>query len=198
MKLLNVQSELVNFMKNSNILSELENIKRNLVSESQKIKTLDSYNGEMFDNFKYKIALDGALYSLDKNIERDTSAIYIFVADHNLQYIPDSFNEVRFGSKAKKKNIKIADNETNTNNRYVYLGKTFTIQQRIKEHLESEDSSPYSLKYNHEKRKNVLQNSTLYIFELKEIFSEYKEIILSTIETILHIECHPLIGSKRV
>lgn len=180
------------------MFSELKSIKEKLVAESQKIKTLDNYNGEIFDIFKYKIALKGALYSLDKDIERDTNAIYIFVADHNLQDIPESFNEVQFGSRAKKKNIKIADKELNTNNRYVYLGKSYTIQQRIKEHLESEDNSPYSLKYNHEKRKNVLQNSTLYVFELKEKFVEYKEIILSTIETILHVECQPLIGSKRV
>ena len=180
------------------MLSELKSVKEKLVAESQKIKTLDNYNGEMFDKFKYKITLKGALYSLDKDIERDTHAIYIFVADHNLQDIPQSFNEVKFGSKAKKKNIKIGDNEERTRGRYIYLGKSYTVQQRIKEHLESEDGSPYSLKYNHENRKNVLQNSTLYVFELKDKFVEYREIILSTIETILHIECQPIIGSKRV
>ena len=64
--------------------------------------------------------------------------------------------------------------------------------------MSSDEVSPYSLKYNHENRKNVLKNTVLYIFELKENFKEYKEIILPRIEANLHSDCKPMIGSGRV
>lgn len=173
-----------------NIHTWLQSISKELKLESDNIKTLDSYDGNMFVNKKYKVMLQSGKYGLGESIINDCPAIYIFYSENEIENIEPSFNEVGYGSKARLK-------EDRSKN-FIYLGKSYTVKERIEEHLSSDESSPYSLKYNHENRKNVLKNTVLYIFELKEEFKEYKEVILSTIETNLHINCKPMIGSGRV
>lgn len=173
-----------------NIHTWLKNISRELASESERMKNLDSYDGNMFTKKKYNVVLQGEKYGLGTNIPNDCPAIYIFYSEKEIVNIEPSFNEVGYGSKANLKEDR--------SKKFIYLGKSYTIKKRIDEHLSSDESSPYSLKYNHEKRKDVLKGTVLYIFELKEEFKGYKEVILSTIETNLHISCEPLVGSRRV
>lgn len=173
-----------------NIHTWLRNIAKKLIIESEEIKKLSSYKGSMFLKKEYDVILKDDKYVLNEKIANDCPAIYIFYSPNGIDSIPASFNDVKYGSKAKP--------QTSENKKFVYLGKTYTVGERIGCHLESKDSSPYSLKYNHENRKNVLKNTVLYVFELKQEFKEYKEVILSTIETNLHISCEPLIGSRRV
>ena len=175
-----------------NIHTWLQKISEELASEGENIRELDSYNGNMFIKKKYDVTLKNGEYSLGESIIENCPAIYLFYSKDKIVKIEPSFNDVKYGSKAKHKNKK------DSSEHIVYLGKSYTVRERIIEHLASEDSSPYSLKYNHEKRKDVLKNTVLYVFELKNDFAEYKEVILSTIETNLHINCKPMIGSGRV
>lgn len=168
----------------------LNNISEELKIESNKIKNLDSYDGDIFIKKKYNVISQSGVYGIGESLIKNCPAIYIFYSKDGIENIAPSFNDVAYGSKAKQKK--------DTSKNFVYLGKSYTVEERINEHLSGDEVSPYSLKYNHENRKNVLKNTVLYIFELKENFKEYKEIILPRIEANLHSDCKPMIGSGRV
>ena len=173
-----------------NIHTWLRSIANELIIESEEMKKLSSYKGSMFLKKEYDVKLKDDQYVLNEAITNNCPAIYIFYSKEGIENIDPSFNDIAYGSKAKQKK--------DTSKNFVYLGKSYTVEERINEHLSGDEVSPYSLKYNHENRKNVLKNTVLYIFELKENFKEYKEIILPRIEANLHSDCKPMIGSGRV
>lgn len=179
--------------ENKKIYNLFEEINNKLKIESEEIKKLDAYSGDFFTLKKYDIKQIGNEYKLTEDIPQKNSAIYIFYSESGVQTIGNTFNNVKYGAKSND-NVK----RTKAPYKYIYLGKSFAIKTRIKEHLSSGDSSPYSLKYNHKNRQNVLKETKLYIFELRKDYESYKEIILSTVETNLHKSCQPIIGSKRV
>ena len=120
------------------------------------------------------------------------SGIYVLYTIDPIKQFGTGFNDVKYGAKTN-------DNFTENNTtKIIYLGKTFELNTRIKQHLDSEDTSPYLLKWNHNNRKNILKDAMLFVFRLKGIFEKYRNVILSTIESYLHEICKPILGSRRV
>ena len=181
--------------KNSNndIKTNFSEIATRLLEESKVMAELQNYKGELFDLKIHTVVLENGNYQIDGQIEDDAPAIYIFYSPNGLLSIAPTFNDIKYAAKTNSN-----FNDTENKKQFVYLGKSLNVKSRIKEHLESDDKSPYSLKYNHEDRKNTIGKTTLFIFYLKQDFHKYKELILSTIETYLHQSCKPIIGSRRV
>ena len=178
---------------NNDIKTKLSDITVRLLEESKEVANLQDYKGELFDLKTYSVVLTDGNYLINGQIEEGVTAIYIFYSSNGLRYVDLTFNAIQY---AAKTNANFKDEENKKH--FVYLGKSLDVKSRIEEHLESEDKSPYSLKYNHKDRNNQIGETTLFIFCLKQDFHKYKELILSTIETYLHQSCKPIIGSRRV
>ncbi len=106
----------------------------------------------------------------------------------------DNFNKTAKGAQ-------IYDNtlcDANDNFNYIYLGKSYKLCDRLTEHFLKQSKSTYSLKYAANERKDLLGKLDIFVFILKENYKDYQDIVLSSIETILHEKSSPLVGSPRV
>jgi hypothetical protein len=183
------------------MIDKLYVISEILKSEAEKMSDLSSeYKSDIFIRCVYDVKkLDSSKkYCICEEktdsiikFKKDVAAIYIFYSDTKILF-DDVFDSVKYGAKSNKE-------EPNSKDVGVfYLGKTFDVATRLRDHFGDKDKTPYSLKYNHISRIDKFQPAKLYVFQLSESYTEYRNLILSTIESRLHEICCPAIGSKRV
>ena len=81
----------------------------------------------------------------------------------------------------------------------LYLGKTEeSLFDRLTEHINGDDSKrTYSLKLSDNNRKSLKSKIKILVFKLNEDYEKYAKTVLSSIESRLHDELHPRVGSKR-
>ena len=108
-----------------------------------------------------------------------------------------NFNEVNNAPRINKKTCKewngyFCDKEI------LYLGKSESnVSKRLSEHISGTSSdSNYALKLDDENRKALLGNVEVFVFKLKPKYQDYKKTILSAVESRLHDELFPKVGSK--
>ncbi len=182
----------INKQEYDELEAKIGEIKNYLKTESEKIA--DKVNGKKADLSLFKVKKrklkkdEGKGYICNFTPKTD-AGIYVFCSNKTEIKIPKNFDNVNYGAKL---------NEGNENaNRCLYVGKSYDLKKRIKEHLSEKDKSPYSLKCSHPNREQLFTNSKVYIFELKDELVEHKELILPTIEGFLHEMLKPQIGTPR-
>lgn len=184
----------------SDFIKSLDSIKDIIQTES--IKIIDFINNPstkyikgLFNDVK-KCKTNGELEKLDLNGRR---GVYVFVLSSDVE-LHDKFNWTRGGStlnKPTKRKLKSKD--------ILYVGKSKSLKGRIREHLTGVESSTGSLKLNTEYRKSLLDVVEIYLFLLDPIYKSTdkkkniaENIILGSVEDILHDELEPKVGSSRI
>ena len=133
-----------------------------------------------------------------QNIE-DCKGIYVMRMEEDFT-CEENFDLAEKSSKRRDTSIiKFEKNEI------LYLGKSYNIKTRAKNHFIGIPTSTYSLKMSDEKRKNkngraLSEFVKMYIFCLKSEYAndaKYYEILLPAIEDILHDKLQPIIGTPR-
>lgn len=168
-------------------------IERKLNNESTNIinyvVTVDnsSFGSEIFEPVKLNKINKSNVDSL-----ADGPAIYIFKMIHDVDIAISEFNQVNYGAKTSAKCKKIKKDDI------LYLGKSFKIKTRIKQHTIECGDKTYSLRLFDEKRRKLNNNYVIYIFKLKTDYVKHSQVILSSVETFLHEKLNPKVGSRRV
>ena len=124
---------------------------------------------------------------------KNTCGIYVFMMINNTPV--NNFNYVNYGAKTNN-NL----NGSNFSvNKCFYLGKSEnSLVKRLNEHLIDSPSTTYSLKLDDINRQHVRGNISLYTFVLRNVYLNYKKIILSVVESFLHDSLTPMVGTIRI
>lgn len=176
----------------------MEVLNEKLIDEKDKIiyyfesgENSGEYSSELFHLKKFNLGKKDNYYFCNPELDVK-EGVYIFYAKEDTFQIPNTFDDVKYGAKLREGSCTEAK-------RCLYLGKSYDVKKRIKEHLSNEgEKSPYSLKCSHCNREALFDGAQIYVFALKTEYKDYKAIILSTIESMLHEEFEPMIGTKRV
>lgn len=172
------------------------------IIETESLKVVDfiknpstTYAKGLFDEVKKCKTID-ELEKLDLYGRR---GVYVFVISSDIE-LHDKFNWTRGGSalnKPTKRKLKKND--------ILYVGKSKSVKARIREHLTGFESSTGSLKLNTEYRKSLLDVVEIYLFLLDPIYKSTdkkkniaENIILGSVEDILHYKLEPKVGSSRI
>lgn len=182
---------------NSNIKNDIDNIYSLIKKSADKIIKYMESKGQRFKDglFNDVKVVD---YTNYQNIE-DCKGIYV------LQMEEDFICELNFDLAEKSSKRRDTNITKFEKNKILYLGKSYNVKNRAKNHFLGTPASTYSLKMSDEKRKN--QNGRplnefvkMYIFCLKSDYAndaKYYEILLPAIEDILHDKLQPIIGTPR-
>lgn len=157
---------------------------------------LDNLKNDIFEYETYSLLTNGNTIKTDNN----KAGIYLFVANNDFQLDVKCFNKCTYGAKVNKRNcgLKGDENLEVKKGDVFYLGKSYEIYNRLVKHLTDNcDSSTYSLKLEAENRKYYKDKLDVHLFILKEDYTDYKAIILPSIEERLHKELKPKVGSAR-
>jgi hypothetical protein len=177
----------------------LNTIKEEIKKEKDKIVEYVTskstiFNGTLFDNV-YKIETEKELESLSFKAKR---GVYVFVMKNQVE-LNKKFNWTRCGSSLNDGNYVIKDKEI------LYVGKSKSIKTRLNQHYSNTESSPNSLKLKTEFRKNLVDNFAVYLFTMKDEYkstkgapNEAENIILGSVEELLHEYLEPRVGSRRI
>lgn len=172
------------------VLTVLSNIDEMLGNESLLINkkvTNESlpYNSEIFD---FWISKEDEDY---KKIGKP--GIYVFKMKDECPL--NEFDSVEY---APKTNAEL-NGESFVKNDILYLGKSESnLAKRLEEHIKGPSSKKtYALRLNDSKREHIIGNFDLYCFILKDKFNRHSKLILSTVESYLHDNLKPKVGSKR-
>ena len=118
------------------------------------------------------------------------SGVYIYCLTETLGRTQIGiYNEV-------KKAPKIDLSKLRNGNNILYVGKSYNMNKRKKEHQSKGESSPYSLKLGNPKRTSI--KCEMKEFYLKKEYLEYKEIIIPLTEQKLHELLKPISGTCRL
>ena len=138
------------------------------------------------------------LEELEKLNLRARRGIYVFKLKSNVT-LSDDFNLTPCGATLND------DNKNLTANDILYLGKSKSVKVRLKQHFSENSSSPNSLKLGADNRQNLLGTFTCYIFTMDSIYNSTdgnknvaENIILGSVEDLLHDELKPKVGSRRI
>ena len=186
------------------VLSE----KTNIISYCKNITSL--FSSESLFKRPKKIIINNEK-SLKSYIEayKDKKGIYIFLLSKDFNCMP-SFDDDDYSAKRNKINNDLPSKFLSNNDNPLYIGKTYDLSDRLKEHYSNTNgSTTYSLKLLSNNRYDSIYNTPLrdncYVlfFELKKKHSKTigcvkeQEIWIPLIESALHKDWKPYIGTKR-
>lgn len=126
-------------------------------------------------------------------LKKEDSGIYIFISGEANVTIPKDFNKVKCSAKVKRKYESVEIDPK----RCLYVGKSNSIKERLKQHLYKECKGQYSLRCSHKNRRALFKGAKIYVFVLKNDYKAYEDIILPRIESKLHDKLDPIIGTSR-
>ena len=179
--------------------SALKVMKKELRQEVKKIidyieSSSKSFKSGLFDS-AYEFRTEKELEKLSLRAKR---GVYVFLMTNQVT-LADKFNWTKCGSTLND------DNKVINKNEILYLGKSKSIKTRLKQHFSNTESSPNSLKLNTELRKNLLGNFVVYLFTMDDEYksvpskrNEAENIILGSVEDLLHEDLEPRVGSRRI
>ncbi len=175
--------------KKNDIAENFDTIQKLLEEEAKAI--IEAVKATSLENicFKYLEKIEVK----DEDSLKNGKGIYIFYNKEGISVSDrDKFNDVKYGAKIdSKQNMKISHN-------VIYLGKSNNLFKRIKEHRSRDDKLPYSLKINNKNRKELKNGLEIFIFKIRKEYEKYSNIILGTIESYLHDNMEPFVGSRRI
>lgn len=166
----------------STIDNEIIHIKNYFTNRKQ-------YNGLIFK--EPEVFKCGQIQKFTEEIVKE--GVYIFRVLQTKSIDWKIFNDVDYSSKLRNKQTTIIEG-----NKTFYLGKSQNLDKRLNEHLFNSSKTTYSLKMDDPNRSAHLPNLEVIIFELKPEYKNHDLIILGSIETILHKDETPYVGSARV
>ena len=160
------------------------------------LNSIDEYPSEVFNG------------GVEKNVSASTQfkttgpGIYIFRMNNTVKNQNSCFDKVSVAPKLNGKNhskLRIKKDSDFLVDQILYLGKSEeSVLNRLNEHITYDGNhKTYALKLSDKNRFNVLGNIDVFVFELKEEYREFAKTILSSIESRLHDNLDPRVGSKR-
>lgn len=201
--------------RENNYRKKLESIGRAIKKDIDKIDPYIECNNNQKDYIFFRKPICFDLMSVDRELSNRPSkdnktsclndidkkaGVYIFIISDIDIIDKDEFDKVSKGSKTNEMYELVKDGEEYT----LYIGKSKNLKSRIQEHFnDNADSTPYSLKLNTTQRKKLInEDNKLYVFLLKDPYGkestiDIKNIIISSVESLLHNKLCPIVGTRR-
>jgi hypothetical protein len=153
------------------------------------LENREEYKGKIFK--EPEVHKCSNLQQFSEGVQKE--GVYIFRVLNTRAIDPDVFNNVDYSSKLRNRKTTSIDAK-----KTFYLGKSQNLYKRLNEHLFNSSKTTYSLKMNDGNRSGFTKDLEVMIFELQSDYQNHDLIILGSIETILHKDEVPYVGSARV
>lgn len=195
--------------KAQKVLDTIETLKKYIKEDVDKVTAsilttpvamINKFYSNFFDKFYY-LPNGYTSYSTSQvlNEFEGRRGIYIFKVKGKYT-VSAAFNSVTCGATWNDMTDMSLDS-TST----LYLGKTKSLYTRIAEHFSAVQTSPNSLKLGTTDRKFLFNDIVIYAFGLKNQYNSTKKtkkveenIVLGSVESLLHDLLIPKVGSSRV
>jgi hypothetical protein len=168
-------------------------IKKTYSSKINKSEEFNFFDKILFFDHDNTQAHDATLYKET----RGRRGVYVFVMKDECDDMKDFY--LSHGAQHNNGDKPLKKGDT------LYVGKSYKIGVRIREHHSANNVSPNSLKLNHETRKRLIGKYQIFCFLLKKDYHStgdkknmFQNLILGSVESFLHERLKPKVGSSRV